>query len=191
MQRKLPITDCGLQIAEISQSLNLPMSKIIKLRIYPDPILRKKTEKVSRLNDEALRLIADLKTAVIQNHGLGLAANQIGATKAIFVINPTGVGTDEPPYAVINPEIVEISGSVEETEGCLSIPGISEVVSRPEKIIIIGLNEKGEKVKLSATGTLARAFCHEIDHLNGILFIDHLGKVRKELIEKRLKGVNR
>lgn len=159
------------------------------IRLFGDPVLETKTKPVPKITKEILQLIADMKETMLVNQGLGLAANQIGVGLSVIVINPGGAGIDQKPYAIINPELVESSGLVEREEGCLSIPGISEVVARPAKVVIKGLDETFQPVTIEAQGLLARAFLHEIDHLNGIFFINHLGKTRYTLLLPRLKEI--
>lgn len=160
-----------------------------KIRIIGDPILSQKTKPAEKINKEILQLIADLKVTMLAREGLGLAANQIGVPVSVIAINPKGVGIEAEPFTVINPELLEISGEIEREEGCLSIPGINEVITRPTKVIVQGLDEAGKTIKLTAEGFLARVFMHEIDHINGVFFIDHLGKTRIELLKNRIDEI--
>lgn len=137
------------------------------IRVEGDEILRKRSREISEINDRILTLIEDMKDTMYHAEGVGLAAPQIGILKRIVVID---VGSG--PIVLINPEIVNIQGSQIDLEGCLSIPGVQGKVERPEKVTVKALNENGEMFELEGEGLLARAFCHEIDHLNGTLFID-------------------
>ncbi|MBU3178968.1 peptide deformylase [Clostridium estertheticum] len=137
------------------------------IRIYGDELLRKKSRVVGEINQRILSLIKDMKETMYISNGIGLAAPQVGILKRIVVID-IGDG----PIALINPEIVEMEGSQIASEGCLSIPGTQENVDRPQKVKVSALNELGEKIVIEGEGLLARALCHEIDHLDGILFID-------------------
>lgn len=137
------------------------------IRISGDDILRKKSKVVDEINQRVLLLIKDMKETMYNSKGIGLAASQVGILKRIIVID-IGDG----PISLINPEIVEMQGSQIESEGCLSIPGIQKNVERPEKIKVKALSEDGEEIVVEGEGLLARALCHEIDHLDGILFID-------------------
>jgi peptide deformylase len=121
--------------------------------------------------------------------GLGLAANQIGEPLSIFVFNPGGVGVEQEPVAVLNPEIILKEGKEEREEACLSLPGISEVLLRPYKVIVKGYNENGKEIELTGSGLLARVFQHEIDHLNGMFFIDHLSATRRKMLKKQLDEI--
>jgi peptide deformylase len=132
-----------------------------------DEILRKKSRKVEVIDDRILTLLDDMKDTMKKAEGVGLAAPQVGVLRRVVVID-VGEGLIE----LINPVIVFESGEQMEEEGCLSIPGIRGKVKRPEKVIVRAMNRKGETFEMTGTGLLAIAFCHEIDHLNGILFTD-------------------
>ncbi len=160
-----------------------------KIRIFGDQALQEKTKPVTEITEEILQLIADMKETMLEQEGLGLSANQIGVPLSVIAINPRGAGINQDPYVVINPELVEASGLIEREEGCLSIPGISEVVARPAKVVVKGLNEQGKPIQINAEGILARVFMHEIDHLNGIFLINHLGKTRLELLQSKLREI--
>lgn len=134
-----------------------------------DAVLRKKSNYVKKVNREIIDLIRDMADTMYHANGVGLAAPQVGISKRVITID-IGSGL----ISLINPEIMEQKGDQTDIEGCLSIPGIVGQVIRPNWVRVRGLNEKGEQVELEGTGLLARAFCHEIDHLDGILFIDKL-----------------
>lgn len=139
------------------------------LRINGDEVLRKKCKQVNEITPRDLQLIGDMKETMYKENGVGLAAPQVGILKRIIVID---VG--EGPFAVINPEILEKRGSQIDIEGCLSVPGEQGRVERPNYVKVKGLNEEGEETIFEGEELLARAFCHEIDHLDGILFIDKI-----------------
>ena len=140
---------------------------IRKVRTKEDPILRKTSKIVKSIDDRTQILIDDMLDTMYKEDGVGLAAPQVGILKRIIVID---VG--EGPITVINPEIIEAKGEICDNEGCLSVPGENGEVIRPQYVRVKGLNRKGEEFEIQGEGLLARAFCHEIDHLNGILFID-------------------
>jgi len=137
------------------------------IRTYGDDVLRKKSRVVDEINQRILLLIKDMKETMYNAKGVGLAAPQVGILKRIVVID-VGDG----PIAIINPEIIEMQGSQIANEGCLSVPGVQKSVDRPDKIKIKALGEDGEEIVIEGEGLLARALCHEIDHLDGVLFID-------------------
>jgi peptide deformylase len=132
-----------------------------------DDILRKKSRTVEKIDSRIIMLLNDMAETMYKANGAGLAAVQVGILKRLVVID-VGEGL----IKLINPKIVSSFGEQQETEGCLSIPGIYGTVKRPEQVEVSALNEKGDSIKLKGTGLLACAFCHEIDHLDGILFTD-------------------
>lgn len=132
-----------------------------------DDILRKKARAVDKIDNGVRTLIRDMAETMYHANGAGLAAPQVGILRRLVVIDD-GTGL----IKLINPFIVEADGEQQEIEGCLSIPGIYGRVKRPENVIVKALDENGHSFDLEGTGLLARAFCHEIDHLNGVLFID-------------------
>jgi peptide deformylase len=142
--------------------------------IYPDPFLMKKASPVSRVDDTIRELIRDLFETMRSASGVGLAATQIGAGKRVIVVDISHVEKEAAPLALVNPEIVESKGLEEGTEGCLSIPGVEGVVPRAESVLVKALDAQGRPVQIPAGGLLARALQHEIDHLDGILFIDRI-----------------
>lgn len=142
-----------------------------KIRTKEDEVLRKKSKVVKVIDDRTRVLIRDMIDTMYDANGVGLAAPQIGILKRVIVID-IGQG----PIVLINPEIMEQKGEVEAQEGCLSIPGEQGLVIRPKYVKVKGLDENGEELQIEGEDLLARALCHEIDHLEGILYID---KVRK------------
>jgi peptide deformylase len=142
---------------------------IRNIRKIGDEVLRKKSKKVDEINDRVLVLLKDMQDTMYAADGVGLAAPQVGILKRIAVVD-VGHG----PINLINPEIIQTEGEYLDEEGCLSIPGEQGKVLRPEKVKVRALNEKGEEFELEGEGLLARALCHEIDHLDGVLFVDKL-----------------
>lgn len=134
---------------------------------YGDPVLRQRAEEISALDDEVKALIERMYVVMAESRGLGLAGPQVGISRRIFTYD---VG--EGPHAVINPRIIKSSGEDIGPEGCLSIPGLQGDVARAERVTVTGLDENGQKIKIKAEGLLARVFQHEIDHLDGTVFID-------------------
>lgn len=147
---------------------------IRQLRYVSDPILRKTSKKVTEINERIKILLEDMVETMYEYEGVGLAAPQVGVLRRVVVID---VG--EGPIKLINPKIIEKEGEVIDAEGCLSIPNRVGTVKRPEKVKVEYLDENGEKKVIEGTGLLAKALCHEIDHLDGVLFID---KMIEELV---------
>lgn len=144
---------------------------------YPDPVLVAKSAPVPRVTDAVRELVRDLFETMRQAKGVGLAAPQVGVLKRVIVVDVSPAEAGKPALALVNPEIVGRRGRVEGTEGCLSIPGVEGVVPRAEWVAVRGLDENGNPVRVEATGLLSRALQHEIDHLDGILFIDRIPAV--------------
>jgi len=157
------------------------------IRIYPDPILRKKAQPVENI-DGKVKAIADrMAKAMYANKGIGLAAPQIGILSRILIVD-IGEGCK----VLINPEIVEGEGESVLEEGCLSLPTIEVPVKRMEKVFIRGRNLEGKEVNLELFGFPGRVYQHEIDHLNGILIIHHISRLKRELLVKKfLKEIKR
>lgn len=145
------------------------------IRIDGDPILRKKSREVTEINDRLLQLLDDMVETMRHANGIGLAAPQIGVLKRVIVLDIA-----EDPIKAINPEIIQEEGEIKDIEGCLSVPNYRGYVDRPEKIKVRFLNEKGEEVTYNVEGYPARVFCHEIDHLDGILYTDKATEVFDE-----------
>ncbi|ACA54995.1 peptide deformylase [Clostridium botulinum] len=140
---------------------------IRNIRKYGDELLRKKSRKIEKIDDRILTLLEDMVETMYSAEGVGLAAPQVGILKRAVVID-VGEGL----IKLINPEIIETEGNQKDVEGCLSVPGEQGEVERPYKVKVKALNEKGEEIVLEGEDLLARAFCHEIDHLDGVLFVD-------------------
>ena len=160
---------------------------VLPIRKYGDPVLRDPAELVTDINGELQTLIDDMIDTMYAAPGVGLAANQVGVAKRLMVIDLT-VG-EEPGnvHVFINPEITWTEGEITEEEGCLSIPDFVEVVTRPERLKCRYLDRNGEERVMEAEGLMARAICHEIDHLEGTLFIDYLRGLKKDRILKKIQ----
>ena len=144
---------------------------ILPICHLPDkPGLRRKAKKVSRIDSSIQRLIDDMVETMQQACGAGLAAPQVGVPLRVIVLQMP----DEEPIAIINPEIVKRAGEQEVTEGCLSIPGYFGEIKRSDSVTVKGQNRQGKAIRIKATGLVAEALEHEIDHLNGVLYVDHL-----------------
>jgi peptide deformylase len=159
---------------------------------YGEPMLEQASEPVTEFDTPDLKqLIDDMWETMYAAKGVGLAAPQIGAAKRISVID-TSVGEDETKkLVIINPEVISREGKQTGEEGCLSIPGFREPVTRANKVTIRAQNVKGESIELTGEELLARAFEHEIDHLNGILFINHLSALKRDIIRRKIKKLQK
>ena len=152
-----------------------------------DPVLRKQCEIVKNIDGELVNLSKDMIETTLAAPGIGLAANQIGVPWRVFVIN-MGVETDtDNLITLINPEITAMEGSESGEEGCLSIPDVIVEVNRSIQIEIKAVDLNGKDIRYEASGLLARALQHEMDHLNGILFWDSLGKIKRDILKRKFK----
>ncbi len=136
----------------------------------PDPVLRQKAKRVSVIDSSIQRLIDDMVETMQQENGVGLAAPQVGVSLRVVVVRMP----DEEPIAIINPKMVKRAGEREVTEGCLSVPGYAGEIKRAISVTVKGQNRQGKAIRLKGTELMAEALEHELDHLNGILYIDHL-----------------
>lgn len=154
-----------------------------EIRLLGDPALRERCEPVEAFDDELRRLARDLLDTMYAAEGVGLAAPQVGVPLRVFAYD---VQEPELPAGVlVNPEVVERSGSAVDEEGCLSIPGLTAEVERAERVVVEGFDPEGEDLRFEADGLLARCFLHEIDHLDGVLFLDHLSPLKRKLLLDR------
>jgi peptide deformylase len=158
--------------------------EIIKLG---HPTLTKKSEPVTEFDDAVRRLIKDLIETVHKAPGIGLSAPQVDVLKRIIVVDLSIGEKPEELYVLVNPEIVRKEGKLIREEGCLSVPEIYEKVARPQNVTVRGLDQESRERTIEAEDLLARAFCHEIDHLDGRLFVDMLSPLKRSLIKKKFK----
>ncbi|MFZ5625309.1 MAG: peptide deformylase [Gemmatimonadota bacterium] len=153
---------------------------ILSMHLLGSPVLRQPSAPVTEVNEEIRRFVADLFETMDAENGVGLAANQVGVARRVAVVDADG-----DRFAMINPVILERSGQVTAEEGCLSIPEIYGEVTRAAHVVIEAWDEHGRTYRKEAVGLAARAIQHEIDHLDGVLFIDHLGALKREMILRR------
>lgn len=150
------------------------------LHLLGSPVLRQRSAEVTVVDDEARRLVEDMFETMDAAKGVGLAANQVGVARRIAVISADG-----DRFAMIDPVIVESEGSATAEEGCLSIPEIYGDVTRPDRVVLEAFDQDGKPYRREATGLKARAIQHEIDHLDGILFLDHLSLIKRQMLLAR------
>lgn len=154
---------------------------------YGDPVLRNPTQPVGDIDAALQKLIDDMVDTMYAAPGVGLAANQVGIGKRLAVIDLTVGKKPGNLHILINPELVEMEGQITEEEGCLSIPDFVENVTRPERVKVRFADRNGQQRELRGEGLMARALCHEIDHLNGNLYIDHVRGFKKDRILKKIQ----
>lgn len=158
---------------------------ILNILHFPDERLRTKAEPVAEVTNKHRTLISDMLETMYDAPGIGLAATQVNVHERILVIDISE--EKDQPIVLINPEILEKEGDQEFDEGCLSVPGIYETLHRAEKVRVKALNDKGENFEMRAEGLLAICIQHEIDHLEGKLFVDYLSQLKKQRIRKKLE----
>ena len=154
---------------------------------FPDPVLKKVARPVKAVTDEIRALIGDMTDTMYDAPGIGLAAPQIGVSLRVIVVDVAWRNGDRHPRAYLNPEIVATSGKVKGEEGCLSVPDYGAEVQRASHVVLAALDEDGKPVEVEAEGLQAVCFQHEVDHLNGMLFIDRLSALKRGLYVKRRK----
>lgn len=160
---------------------------ILEIKEYGEPILREKALPVEEVTPEILNLIKDMAETMYTASGVGLAASQVGVQKRIILVD----GEEDGLIVLINPMIIKSEGEVVAEEGCLSFPNIYSQVKRSSNVTIKALNENGDPVEITKEGLTARALQHEIDHLDGILFIDRIGRTERQVMLNKLKKKKR
>lgn len=159
---------------------------MLPIRKYGDDVLRRPAEPVTEIDATLQKLIDDMVDTMYAAPGVGLAANQVGVSLRLMLIDLSVGKRPEELHVFINPEMIEAEGEITEEEGCLSIPDFVEVVTRPERVKLRFLDRNGVEREMWGAGLMARAMCHEIDHLNGTLFVDHLRGFKKDRILKKI-----
>ena len=165
---------------------------VLPIIMIPDPILRKISDPVERIDAAALKLMDDMLETMYAAPGIGLAAIQVGVPRRIIVLDTADDGEGKKPLALVNPEIVAMSPTTRlYEEGCLSIPDIRVDIERPDAVTVRYLDRDGKEQELAATGLLATALQHEIDHLDGHLIIDFLSRLKRDMVIRRFKKIAR
>lgn len=154
---------------------------------YGTPILRQRTREVAELNGEIQQLIDDMVETMYAAPGVGLAANQVASPHRLFVANPAADRDPDRLLVVVNPEIVESEGELAAEEGCLSVPDFREEVVRTRRVLLRGLDRDGKPIEIEGQDLLARIFQHEMDHLNGLYFVDRLSPAKRDILHRKLK----
>lgn len=166
-------------------------AKILEIVKYPDPVLAKRGEDVTDFGPELAQLVEQMWASMYAAHGIGLAAPQIGVSKRITVIDVSFNERPEEKVVLINPEIVERQGKQFEEEGCLSLPDIREKVQRAARVKVRAQDVNGEFFEAEGEELMARAMQHEIDHLDGVLFIDRLSPLKRDLVKRRIRKLQK
>jgi len=158
---------------------------------YPHPILKKRSEVVSEINEEVKKLIQDMRETMYQAGGVGLAACQVGVPQRVIVLDVSPLDPQHSFFALINPEIISEEGEIDHEEGCLSVPDCLEKIKRREKVSVRGLSAEGRDIEIKGEGILAIALQHEIDHINGVLILDKISRLKREIYRNKLKKEKR
>jgi peptide deformylase len=187
MPNKLPSSEAVAATPEPAA----PPRKIYDVVKYGDPVLEKPTKAITKFGAELEELAEDMFATMYAAQGVGLAAPQVGKSLRIAVVDVTSGKNPEAKIVLVNPEIIHAEGEKREEEGCLSIPGFRGYVVRPQFVTVKAQNVKGEWFEIRGEDLLARAFCHEIDHLNGILFLQHLSMLKRDLIRRKIKKLRK
>ena len=158
---------------------------------YGDPVLETATKPVENFDEELQALVADMFESMYAANGVGLAAPQIGISRRVAVIDVTVGKNADAKIVCANPQIIHTEGEQREEEGCLSLPGFRGHVARPQYVTVRAQDASGTEFEMRGEGLLARAFCHEIDHLNGTLFIMHLGMLKRDMIKRKIRKMKK
>jgi peptide deformylase len=158
---------------------------------YPEPLLKKRSREVDLIDGELKRLIQDMTETMYDAGGVGLAAPQLGISRRVIVVDVSPIDPQQSLFVMINPEIVFEEGEVDHEEGCLSVPDCLEKVKRREKVQVRGISPDGKDVEISGEGILAFALQHEIDHLNGILILDRVSPLKRDVYRRKVKKERR
>lgn len=159
----------------------------VQICTYPDPILKQKAEPIEKVDLEICRLIDDMAETMYEAPGIGLAANQVGKALRLLVVDLQRPEYEHGLIVLVNPEIVSASGETSFEEGCLSVPEYFATVKRAEEVTVCGLDQHGKSVQIEASGLLAVVLQHEIDHLEGKLFVDRLGPIARDIFRRKWK----
>ncbi|MDX9714788.1 MAG: peptide deformylase [Dissulfurispiraceae bacterium] len=159
---------------------------ILEIKKYPADVLKQKSLPVEKVDSNIQKLIDDMIETMYAAPGIGLAAPQVGVSKRIIVVDINSLEEESEPVVLVNPEITDTDGLIESEEGCLSVPECLATIKRAETVVIKGLDRDGKEVSIKADGLFARALQHEIDHLNGVIILDRLSQLKRDLYRKKI-----
>jgi len=164
---------------------------VLEILKYPHPTLKKRSETVSLIDEDVKRLIHDMRETMYAAGGIGLAACQVGVSRRVIVLDVSPMDPQRSFFALINPKIICEEGETDHEEGCLSVPDYLEKIKRKEKVWVKGLSPEGKEIEIEGDGILAIALQHEIDHTDGILILDRVSRLKREIYRNRLKREKR
>lgn len=167
----------------------MPILEIIK---FPHPVLRRRAKEITEIDERIVKLAREMAETMYKAPGIGLAAPQVGVSERLIVVDLSSGEENDSLITIINPEIITAEGEIEFEEGCLSVPDLNEKVTRNSRVIVRGLNLEGQEIEIEGHELMAIALQHEIDHLDGVLFIDHLSRgKRTRYMDRRKKELAR
>ncbi len=164
---------------------------VLEILKFPHPILKKRSEKVDRIDGEVKKLIHDMTETMYGANGIGLAACQVGVPLRVIVVDVSPIDPEQGLFAMVNPEIIFEEGEIDYEEGCLSVPDCVEKLKRRAKIRVRGISPEGKEMEVAGEGVLAIALQHEIDHINGILILDRMSRLKRDVYRRKLKKEKR
>ncbi len=164
---------------------------VLEILKYPHSVLKKRCEEVSQIDEEVKKLIGDMRETMYEASGVGLAACQVGVSRRVIVLDVSPMDPQHTFIALINPEIISEEGEIDHEEGCLSVPDCLEKVKRKERVCVRGVSPEGSVLEVTGDGILAIALQHEIDHINGILILDRVSRLKREIYRNKLKKEKR
>ena len=164
---------------------------VLEILKYPHPLLKKRSKEVERVDEEVRKLIQNMTETMYAVNGIGLAACQVGVPRRIIVLDVSPLDSEQSLFAMINPEVISEEGEIDYEEGCLSVPDCLEKIKRREKIRIRGTSPEGKEMEVEGEGILAIALQHEIDHINGVLILDRVSRLKREIYRNKLRKEKR
>jgi peptide deformylase len=164
---------------------------VLEILKYPHPILKKRCETVVQIDEDLKKLIHDMRETMYEAGGIGLAACQIGVSRRVIVLDVSPIDPQHSFFTLINPKVISEEGEIDHEEGCLSVPDCLEKVKRKEKVCVRGLSPEGMEIEIKGEGILAIALQHEIDHIDGVLILDRMSRLKREIYRNKLKKEKR
>ena len=160
---------------------------VLEILKYPHPLLKKRSREIEKIDENTRHLIQDMIETMYDANGVGLAACQVGVSKRIIVLDVSPMDPEQDLLALINPEILVEEEEIDHEEGCLSVPDCQEIIKRRQKVRVRGMSSEGKEIELEAQGILAIALQHEVDHLNGVLILDRMSGLKREMYRNKLR----
>jgi len=160
---------------------------VLEILKYPHSLLKRRSKEIDQVDENIKNLIQDMTETMYDANGVGLAACQVGVNKRIIVLDVSPMDPEQDLFALINPEIVAEEEEIDHEEGCLSVPDCQEIIKRKQKVRVRGISPEGKEIELEAQGILAIALQHEVDHLNGVLILDRMSRLKREIYRNKLR----